>query len=282
MEIVPFDDQIDAVARLHGRSAEDQADRDRRQAQELRRWLAVDDGEAVAVVTAWLRPDDRLFLMPAWTDVRALARLGAGVGNELGRSVTMNADYDDAALVSVLKEAGFAVETVSEAFEVPFASVLRVLGRTKRTSGYSIVSATDVDEDRLFELDNSVRNLVAGTEGWVGDREWFHGELTESPPFDPSAYLVAIQQGTGEYVGLVRVWRNPSGPRLGLVAVLPEHRSTTVAAMLLQRALDVASTWGSESFVTETSVQNRSIHPRLRGYGGVSTGRFTQLTRPLA
>lgn len=64
MQVVPFVGQLADVARLYGRTAEDQAERDRAQAQELRRWLAVDDGVVVAVVTAWLRPDDRLFLVP--------------------------------------------------------------------------------------------------------------------------------------------------------------------------------------------------------------------------
>lgn len=123
MQVVPFVGQLADVARLYGRTAEDQAERDRAQAQELRRWLAVDDGVVVAVVTAWLRPDDRLFLVPGWTDASGLAALAASVGDELGRSVSLQVDVDED-LLSVLSGEGFVIETVSEAFEVPFAKCL--------------------------------------------------------------------------------------------------------------------------------------------------------------
>lgn len=279
MQIVTFSDQIDAVAQLHGRSVEDQLERDARQAQQLQRWLAFDGATAVATVTTWLRPDDRLFLMPAWADARALALLSAHVGDELGRSVSMGLDLTDDGLIGGLERVGFEIETVSEAFEIPFEPVLAVVRRTKRTSGYSIAGAGDVDEHRLFELDNQLRNLVAGTDGWVGDPDWFHDELTESPPFDPTTYLVAVHEDTDAYVGLIRIWRNPTGPRLGLLGVLPQHRSSSVAGMLLYRALEAAAGWGHDTFVTETGLHNRVVHSRLEKYGGISRGRFAQLTR---
>lgn len=278
MQVVPFVDQLADVARLYGRTAEDQAERDRVQAQELRRWLAVDDGVVVAVVTAWLRPDDRLFLVPGWTDASGLATLAAWVGDELGRSVSLQVDYDED-LVGVLLGERFMIETVSETFEVPFATVLGVLARAKQTSGYSIVSVADAAEDRLFGLDNELRNLVRGTDGWSGDRAWFHQELSEAPPFDAGAYLVAVHETSGDYVGLVRVWRNAAGPRLGMVGVLASHRSTTLAAMLLGQALDAASRWGSATFLTEVSIEDQVLYPRVLRYGGVSRGRFAQLTR---
>ena len=240
--------------------------------------MAVDEGVAVAVVTAWLRPDDRLFLVPGWTDASGLAALAASVGDELGRSVSLQVDFDDD-LIGVLLRERFVIETVSEAFEVPFDNVLGALARAKQTSGYSIVSAADAAEDRLFDLDNELRNLVRGTDGWSGDRAWFHQELSEAPPFDATAYLVAVHETSGDYVGLVRVWRNPAGPRLGIVGVLAPHRSTTLAAMLLGQALEAASRWGSATFLTEVSIEDQVLYPRALRYGGMSRGRFAQLTR---
>ena len=278
MQVVPFMGQLADVAQLYGRTADEQAERDRTQTQAVRRWLGVDKDVVVAVVTAWLRPDDRLFLVPGWTDASALAALAASVGDELGRSVSLQADFHGD-LIGALSQEGFMIETVSEAFEVPFASVLGVLARAKQTLGYSIVSAADAAEDRLFDLDNALRNLVRGTDGWFGDRAWFHQELAESPPFDSRAYLVAVHKASGDYVGLVRVWRNPAHPRLGMVGVLPTHRSTTVAVMLLGQALEAASLWGSDTFLTEVSIEDQILYPRVLRYGGVSRGRFAQLTR---
>lgn len=157
--------------------------------------------------------------------------------------------------------------------------MLGVLARAKRTSGYSIVSAADAAEDRLFDLDNELRNQVRGTDGWSGDRAWFHQELSEAPPFDAAGYIVAVHETSGDYVGLVRVWRNPAGPRLGMVGVLAPHRSTTLAAMLLGQA------WRGCVPVGFCHLPDRGVD---RGPGPLSPGReiwrdepgrFAQLTR---
>ena len=63
--------------------------------------------------------------------------------------------------------------------------------------------------------------------------------------------------------GLVRIWRNPDEPSLGLIGVLPEHRHTLIAAALLQQALTAASGWGSETFLAATSPANAVIYPRM-------------------
>jgi GNAT superfamily N-acetyltransferase len=101
--------------------------------------------------------------------------------------------------------------------------------------------------------------------------------LVEAPPFDRAAYLVGVVDGTGEYAGLVRIWRNPSGPRLGLVGVRRPYRSTPLAAALLKQGLAAASRWGHEAFTTETSLSNRAIYPRLTRLGAESLGRSHQL-----
>ena len=62
MEVAPFTDEYDQVARVHDRTVEQQRGWDDEQAQPPSRWVAVEDGVVVAAVTAWLRPDDRLFL----------------------------------------------------------------------------------------------------------------------------------------------------------------------------------------------------------------------------
>ncbi|MDH4308082.1 MAG: hypothetical protein OEX04_11450, partial [Acidimicrobiia bacterium] len=72
-------------------------------------------------------------------------------------------------------------------------------------------------------------------------------------------------------------WRNPAGPRFGLIGVLPAFRTTTIAGALLRRALLAASEWGHETFTAETSPSNRTIHSRMNRIGAQSLGQFHQM-----
>jgi GNAT superfamily N-acetyltransferase len=219
-----------------------------------------------------------MFLRFVGDDHRAFGPLGERIGDELGNPVFATIGEDSGGARGSLQRAGFVIDMVSEGFRVRFDDALRWLRRAWVPSGFAIVSADRVDEDGLFDLDNALRNLVPGTEGWRGNRDWFHEELAERPPFDPAAYLVAIDLSSGAHAGLVRIWRNLSGARLGLIGVLPRFRSAPIAAALLQRALAAASTWGHDGFVTETSLDNAVVHPRLNRLGE-STGRFVQMVR---
>ena len=125
---------------------------------------------------------------------------------------------------------------------------------------------------------DDLRNLVPGTDGWAGDVQALRAELT-SPEFDSSAYLVAVEQSSGTLAGLVRIWHNPSGPRLGLIGVLPAHRHKPLAAALLKEALSAAATWGFDEFVSQTSPANAHTYPRLRRMGLAPIGSFVQLVR---
>ena len=245
----------------------------------MQRWLASRDGTVVAAVTTWLRPDDRTFLSFGGGEPAAIGPLADAVCAELPRAVYTTVEEADAESVKALQGAGFTTEVVGERFRIRFDRALAALERARIPSGFSIHPADTVDEDRLFALDNTIRHDVPGTDGWRGDRRWFHEELIESPPFDPEAYLVAIEDRTGDYAGLVRIWRNPTGPRFGLIGVVRQHRGSPVAAALLEQALSAASHWGQPTFVTETSPQNAAVYPRMRRIGAESEGRFLQLVR---
>jgi GNAT superfamily N-acetyltransferase len=279
VEIVRFTDEYELAAGVYDMAAAELRARDERQGQPLQRWLAVSDGEAAAAVSTWWRPDDRTFLYFVGPDRTAYSLLTDAVVDALGRPVHAFVDAEDGELVEALGSAGFEVEVVEEGFRIRFDRVLAWLRRAWVPSGFSIHPADTVDGDRLFILDNTLRQDTVGTDGWRGDRDWFREELTESPPFDPSAYLVAVEDRTGEYVGLVRIWRNPTGPRFGLIGVRPEHRSTTIAGVLLRQALLAASEWGHETFTAETSPSNPTIYRRMGRIGAESLGRFYQMVR---
>jgi GNAT superfamily N-acetyltransferase len=272
-----FTNEYLQTAPLYGRTVEELRARDAAQGQPLERWIAGSGENIEGAVSTWLRPDDRLFLFFVGSSA-AIGPLSDAVVDDLGRPVHAFVDAGEAGSFKALVSAGFAVEMTSERFRVPFEAVLNKLRRADAPAGFTIKSAADADEGRLFALDNELRRDTPGTDGWVGDRQWFHVELTESPPFDSGAYLVGIEEASGRYAGLVRIWRNPPGPRFGFVGVARPYRRTFLAAALIRRALDAAAGWGHDTFVTESSLSNRVIHPRLQRVG-VSEGLFHQMVR---
>lgn len=279
MRVERFTDEYSLLAPLYEMSADQLRDRDERSGQEVQRWYVVEGGLATAAATARLRPDDRLFLVFRGNGVDAYGPLTEHVVGALGRSAFTTCEDAESDRLRSLFDGGFQIEMTNDRFVVPFDVVLRRLDRAWLPNGYAIRSVADVDEDRAFRLDNAVRNLVPGSEGWAGNRQWFAEEL-RSPEFDPTTYLVAIEESTDSYAGLLRIWRNADGPRLGLLAVLPEHRVRSLAAALLKQGLIAAAEWGFDAFATETSPQNPDTYPGLMRMGIEPIGRFHQLRHP--
>ena len=279
MHIEPFTDQYELAAPLYGVSPEELRRGDQRGEGSPRRWLAFRGGNAVGSATTRLRPDDRMFVDFECRDLSAYGPLIDAAAAALGRSLYATVHSDDRVLLVALRAAAFTTDFVAEGFRVSFGRALAMIDRAWLPPGFSIHPADTVDEGRLFTLDNTVRHDVPVTAGWRGDRDWFHEELVESPPFDPAGYLVAIDDRNGEYVGLVRIWPNATGPRLGLVGVIRQYRNTPIAAALLKRALTAASGWGHGSFVTETSQANTMVYPRLKRLGAESLGEYLRLVR---
>ncbi len=263
MEIRKFRDEFEQVAPLHGLTAAELRERMRD------RWIAIEDSRVVASAEALLRPDHRL-LLTFRGDEAAAPALADAAARSLACPVWAFAD-EDTDLAATLRDGGFAIELTLERFVVPFDRSLRLVHRSTVPRRYRLLRALDCNPDRLFHLDNAVRRLVPGSDGWQGNRTWFDDELT-----DPASYWVAEDRNSGRYVGLARMWRNPTGPRFGLIGVLPEHRWPSAAPALLKATLEEAATWGTDTFTTETALTNRVVHPRLSKLGR-SRGRFHQL-----
>lgn len=194
----------------------------------------------------------------------------------LGRDqpVYVNADSAD---IGTYEELGFTEVVAFESFSVSFESCVAQLDRARLPAWCQVIDAHAADVQRLSDLDNLLRSDIAGTEGWNAGVDWMRQEVS-APGVHRYAYLVATVRETGEYIGLIRVWRNPSGPRLGMVGVVKEFRGSLVGPALIQRALASASTWGFAEFVTETQFTNRSIYARLKDVG-TSQGVFAQMRR---
>ncbi len=273
-----FIDEYELVAPLLGRSVADLREADAVSPPRAR-WFAQDGGTVAGVATARLRPDQRMFLRFVVTDPAAYEPLVSAADAVLRCAITTHVDGSAERDLAALAAAGFEREMVGEVYRVRFDRALRLLRRAWTPTGYRLEAADAVYEDELFALDNALRNLVPGTDGWAGDREAFRQEL-RSPEFDASAYLVAVEDDSDRLVGLVRIWRNPSGPRLGLIGVLPRHRAQPLAAALLKTALTAAAGWGFDELISETSPANPHTYPRLRRMGAVPVGSFVQLVRP--
>lgn len=277
MYVTPADTYFNDVADFLGLTAAELRARDRRHPLAVSRWLAATDERIVGVATAATRPDARTFLRIQTTDVAAYGPLANAASQGGARRLYTTVEEADAAAMAALVSAGFNTEIVVERFCVPFNPALAAVHRAWTPSGFTLEPADQVDHDRLFALDTAIRCLVPGTEGWRGDRAMFDEEIAAAA-FEPSAYLVAVHR-SGDHAGLVRIWRNSDGPRLGLLGVLPEYRSPAVAAALLKASLRAAASWGFDAFTTETSLTNRALHARLVRLGAERLGRFRQLVR---
>jgi hypothetical protein len=265
--VIEFTNEYHLAAPLYGVPEDDLRARDlEHDGGESGRWLALDGDAAVGAAASFLRPDGRLFLRIVGDDPAIYVPLIDTAAAALQRPVHVTVGADRPEIVGVLRDAGLREEYRGREFRIRFDRALGRLRRAWLPAGYATHRADHVDADELFGLDCRLRSLTPGTDGWQGNRHWFDDELAESPPFDPSGYLVGTGP-TGKMAGLVRIWRNPGEPSLGLIGVLPEHRHTTIAAEMLRRALTAASTWGSDTFTAATSPANPVIYPRMRLLG---------------
>jgi GNAT superfamily N-acetyltransferase len=244
----------------------------------LGRWIAIDD-EPLGAAEAWIRPDDRVFLRVQTTHADVARRLVLHARESLARPVHVVCREGRIPGRRDLLDIGSEIVLAEDSFVIPFEKAREAVERSWTPSGNEIVSVSEIDTDRLFELDITLRRLVPGTEGWMGDRPMFDGEMEEAPPFDPSAYLVGRNERTGSLLGLIRFWRNESGPRLGLVAVARSHRSTTLGPALIKHGLRAASQWGWSHFEASTARSNRHLHHRLERLGAERTGSLEIMRR---
>jgi GNAT superfamily N-acetyltransferase len=274
---------VEAVASFLDCSLDVLADRDRF-VDPVGRWLARsgNGADAVGLATAFVRPDRRLFLTHRLLDERAFEPLTKAAVSELEAAgsgpihVTVSGtDSEAAARRTALGRLGFNAESGGRTYEVPFAAAL-ARRWPDRLRGLTVQPADRVDPDALFALDTLLRSDTPGNDGWEGRRSWFDDELA-GPEFDPEAYPVALDAATGTPVGLCRIWRNEDGPALGLIGVVPEHRSGRVAAVLAHRALRAAAAWGSPTFTTSTA--RPALQRRLGRLGAIETGGFVRFRR---
>ena len=218
-------------------------------------------------VTELVRPDGRCLVRCAggWTlDAAAEAAQLAG-----RRRASAVAHVDERATVELaaLTDAGFTVARREAHVVFEIEQALLALGEASPPDGVSITSAAHVDEERLRLLDDELRQDVPGSSGWRSTPEEFREHTFADPAFDARTYLVAVDSGTDELVGLVRIWMNPEGPRLGMVAVKRKHRRRGIGSMLVAQALRAVHAAGAAEVRTEYDLTNSGSRVLFEGIG---------------
>jgi GNAT superfamily N-acetyltransferase len=212
-----------------------------------------------------IRPDGRRFVRP-----REVSSAPPG-------DVYCTVDESDEDGLALCERLGFVVNRRESRFLLPTDPDVTGLRLASVPEGFSLLRADEVDLDRLRLLDDALRQDVPGTDGWRWDEAGFQAELDGA--FDPATYPVAVEEATGEYAGLARVWRNPTGPRLGMVGVLPQHRRRGVARALLAQAFAVVHEGGDAEVSTEIDDANEASRALLLPLAARRVGGAVELVR---
>jgi ribosomal protein S18 acetylase RimI-like enzyme len=214
-----------------------------------------------------LRPDGRLLVRPAteWTAQAAAA--AAELARRRGVSALAHVDARATDQRSALTAAGFVESRREAVVAISVEAALDALADAHLPEDVRLRSAAEVDEDRLRVLDDELRQDVPGTSGWRSTPEEFRDHTFADPDFDPRAYLVAIDDSSGEFVGLVRIWMDPRGSRLGMVGVRREQRRRGIASALIAEALRAVHSKGVTEVTMTVDVTNAASGAIARRLG---------------
>jgi RimJ/RimL family protein N-acetyltransferase len=212
------------------------------------------------------RPDGRLLVRPAAEWTARAAREAVKIAKRRGAPALAHVDERDSVQHDVLTAVGFADSRRQAVVAVSVENALAALAGATLPPGVDARSAADVDEDRLRLLDDELRQDMPGTPGWRSTPDEFRDQTFADPAFDPRTYLVAVDRGSGEYLGLVRIWMNPGGPRLGAVGVRRAYRRRRIASALIANTLEAVRTTGATEVTMEydlANVASRTLAERL-------------------
>lgn len=223
------------------------------------------------------RPDGRVVVWPNgwWTPDQA--RWATEYARSNGLTVITHVAADRTDESRVLIDAGFAAARREVTVEVDLDEALAAIGDARLPAGVATISAADADIERLRLLDDALRHDIPGTAGWRSTPKQFADDNFGDSAFDRRTYLVAVDERDGEYIGLVRVWMNRSGPRIGMFGVLPAHRRRGITLALLARCLRVARDEGHRAVTSEFDETNGASAGVFERISARRTGSTTEL-----
>ena len=240
-------------------------------------WRALDGSTVAGEVSVWRRPDNRSQLFfDAWR-LDAYLPLTLAVARDLGQDLYTMLDDAEFDAFDACVSAGFTVNRRESYFRIPTDPARTGLGTAALPPGVSVISPPAADIDRLRLLDDALRQDIPGSAGWHWEPQDFKDE-TFGRRFDPETYLIAVAPG-GDYVGIVRVWRGRSVPRLGFMAVRAPYRRRGITRALLRLAFEVLRERGDQNVVAEADDENGASVTLLTSIGARRTGGSVELVR---
>ena len=168
-------------------------------------WAAHHDELAVGKAAAFVRPDDRCIASFDCRRTHAYEPLVQAVARHFQRDLYTEIDKSDDEKHRRLTESGFVIHRREHVYTIPTDPAITGLIDGDRPPGIEIVTADQVDEDRLRSWMTKLRQDVPGADGWTWQPQGFRKQTNDSPSFNPATYLVAVERSTGRYAGLVRV-----------------------------------------------------------------------------
>ncbi len=132
-------------------------------------WCAFDADQAIGAARAFLRPDDRWFIVFDTCRADCYQPLLAAVAENVGGDLYTTARDTDGRGLDRLTRLGFSVNRRESSYLIPTDPAATGLDAVHEHGDVVIISAADADEEQLRALDDALPQDVPGTAGWKWD-----------------------------------------------------------------------------------------------------------------
>jgi RimJ/RimL family protein N-acetyltransferase len=241
-------------------------------------WRVLRGDESSGSAYALCRPNRRWFVSVDTWDEDEFAPLVEAMADDLRNDLYTTLEDGDPELRQWLA-LGFTIHRRELRFRMPVNPARTGLDTAATELAVALLPADAVDVALLRRLDDTLREDVPGAEGWRNDPEEFAQYTFGTKQFDPTTYLVAVDDAAARFAGLVRVWNMPKVPRLGLIGVTSGYRRHGLARVLLAAAFSSLHQRGIEYVDAEVDSSNPAALALLTGIGAVETGVSLELVR---
>lgn len=123
--------------------------------------------------------------------------------------------------------------------------------------------ASDPDRDtKIWTLENETGADVPTTEPPTPlPFDSYRSMVLENPNLLPDAFIIAVEEKTGKYVGSSAVWKRQADSDLatGLTGVRRDYRRMGIALAMKLRVIDYAKSIGAPTIRTENATTNRPM-----------------------
>ncbi|MCC3765276.1 GNAT family N-acetyltransferase [Glycomyces sp. TRM65418] len=238
------------------------------------RWEAREAGALAGRADCWVRPDGKRFAHFGSDDAAVIAALGAAITAEHGRPLHTTADADDRASLLRFGEAGFVGERYEHRWTLPVD--VAADWDDEALAPFEVGSPETFGPEQVQRLDERLRADVPGLRGWRWTAEAWAAEHG-TPAYDPALYPVVWDPMERRFAAMARVWSDPDGPRLGLVAVARPYRRRGLAAALMARVFRELRERERTEVAAECDAANAASCALMAKAGGTVVGGEIEL-----